>query len=231
VVPKATTTRVRQAYDALRADILGGRRRPGARLPFIELCADYGASMGVLREALSLLTAEGLVQSAPQLGFRVRSLSLADLRELTDARSEIETLVLRRAISEGGLDWESDVLAMHHRLERTPQAAEGDAERLSDAWVAAHAAFHAALLSGCRNSRLRVMAGSLRDSAELYRRWSVPLGGARRDIAGEHLEMLQAVLARDADRAAGALEAHIRHTSRVLIESGASEIEGDVSES
>jgi DNA-binding GntR family transcriptional regulator len=220
-VPKAT--RVEQAYDALRGDILAGRRRPGERLPFAELCSAYGSSMGVLREALSRLAAEGLVESAPQLGFRVRSLSLEDLQELTDARAAIETLVLRLAISEGGLDWESDVLAMHHRLERTPQAADEDPDRLSEAWVAAHAAFHNALLSGCRNRRLRAVAGSLRDAAELYRRWSVPLGGAKRDIPGEHREMLQAVLERDPDRAVRALDAHIRHTTRTLIEETSSD--------
>lgn len=214
---KAPPTRVEKAYTALRADILSGRRRPGDRLPFAELCADYGASMGVLREALSRLTAERLVDSEPQLGFRVRSLSREDLEELTEARSELETLVLRRAIEQGGLEWESEVLALHHRLERTAQAEQDDAARLSDAWVAAHAAYHNALLSGCRNSRLRTIAESLRDAAELYRRWSVPLGGEHRDIAGEHREMLQAVLDRDADRAVRALDEHIRHTSQVLI--------------
>ncbi|MBV2354027.1 FCD domain-containing protein [Streptomyces sp. J2-1] len=213
---RATTTRTEQTYTALRADILAGRRRPGDRLPFAELCAAYGASMGVLREALSRLTAEGLVESLPQLGFRVRSVSLEDLRELTDARSEIETLVLRRAITDGGLDWESQVLATHHRLERTPQADADDPERLSEEWVTAHAAFHTALLAGCANQRLRTVAHSLRDAAELYRRWSVPLGTGSRDIAAEHREILRAVLDRDADAAVTALDAHIRRTTRAL---------------
>jgi DNA-binding GntR family transcriptional regulator len=217
-VSRAASTRVEQAYTALRADILSGRRRPGARLPFAELCTSYGASMGVLREALSRLAAERLVESEPQLGFRVRQISLDDLHELTDARAAVETLVLRRAVQEGDLEWESEVLALHHRLERTEQSAPGDPDRLSEEWIAAHAAYHNSLLSGCRNSRLRMVAESLRDAAELYRRWSVPLSNGHRDIAGEHRAMLQAVLDRDADRAPEVLRKHILETSQVLTE-------------
>jgi DNA-binding GntR family transcriptional regulator len=205
-------------YAELRADILGGRQRPGARLPFAELTARYGASMGVVREALSRLAAEGLVESEPQFGFRVVPLSIADLQHLTAARAAIETLVLGQAVEHGGVSWEADVLAAHHRLERTPQRAEEDPSRLSDDWTVAHAAYHHALLAGCPNPRLLAIADSLRDSAELYRRWSVPLAHGHRDIAGEHRAILDAVLAHDPDAATAALAAHIQHTTNVLLE-------------
>jgi DNA-binding GntR family transcriptional regulator len=207
-----------RVYAELRADILGGRQRPGARLPFAELTARYGASMGVVREALSRLAAEGLVESEPQFGFRVVPLSIADLQHLTAARAAIETLVLGQAVEHGGVSWEADVLAAHHRLERTLQRAEDDPSRLSDAWTVAHAAYHHALLAGCPNPRLLAIADSLRDSAELYRRWSVPLAHGHRDIAGEHRAILDAVLAHDPDAATAALAAHIQRTTNVLLE-------------
>jgi DNA-binding GntR family transcriptional regulator len=211
-------TRTERVYAELRADILGGRQRPGARLPFAELTARYEASMGVVREALSRLAAEGLVESEPQFGFRVVPLSIADLQHLTNARAAIETLVLGQAVEHGGVSWEADVLAAHHRLEHTPQRAEDDPSRLSDDWTVAHAAYHHALLAGCPNPRLLAIADSLRDSAELYRRWSVPLAHGHRDIAGEHRAILDAVLAHDPDAATAALAAHIQHTTNVLLE-------------
>src|SRR3954447_26915831 len=79
-------TRAGRVYAELRADILGGRQRPGARLPFGELTARCGASRGGVREPLSRLPAEGLVEAEPQFGFRVVPLSIADLKHLTDAR-------------------------------------------------------------------------------------------------------------------------------------------------
>nr|WP_275404140.1 FCD domain-containing protein [Pseudonocardia acidicola] len=139
---------------------------------------------------------------------------------MTEARRAIETLVLRQAVEHGGVDWESQVLAAHHRLERTPQMAEDDPDRVTEEWAAAHSAYHLALLSGCPNPRLLAVAQSLRDSAELYRRWSVPLGHGHRDVAGEHRRMLDAVLAHDADAAVAALAEHIEHTARVLLEAG-----------
>ena len=221
-------TRAARLYAELRADILAGRQRPGARLPFADLSARYEASMGVVREALTRLTGEGLVESEPQFGFRVVDLSAPDLQHLTEARRAIETLVLRQAVEHGSVAWESEVLAAHHRLERTPQTAPDDPGRLNDDWAAVHAAFHRLLLSGCPNPRLLAVAESLRDSAELYRRWSVPLDHSHRDIPGEHRAMLDAVLAHDADTAAAALEAHIQRTTDILLEQARSE-PGDTS--
>lgn len=221
MISDAKQTRADRVYAELRADILGGRRLPGARLPFAELLARHQASMGVLREALSRLVAEGLVEAEPQRGFRVVPLSVADLRHLTEARLAVETLVLRQAMEHGGLSWESEVLAAHHRLERTAPVAPDDPNRVSDDWAAAHAAFHHTLLSGCRNPRLLAVAQSLRDSAELYRRWSLPLDDKHRDVAGEHRRMLDAVLNHDVEAAVDALAEHIQHTTRVLLDRSA----------
>lgn len=214
----ATPTRVERVYAELRADILAGRHRPGARLPFADLIARYSASTGVVREALTRLVAEELIESQPQYGYRVKPLSTTDLRDLTEARCAVESLVLRQAIASGGVEWESAVLAAHHRLERAPRLDPDDPERVNEDWAAAHARFHLALLAGCTNTRLLAIASSLRDSAELYRRWSVPLGDAGdRDIPGEHRAMLDAVLAQDADAAVAVLTAHIQHTTDILL--------------
>ena len=211
-------TRAERVYAELRADILAGRRQPADRLPFADLSARYGASMGVVREALTRLAAEGLVESEPQYGFRVMPISEDDLRHLTEARRAVEPLVLRLAIEQGGLAWESQLVAAHHRLERTPQLVADDPDRVSEDWAAAHAEFHEALLAGCPNPRLRGVAASLRDAAELYRRWAVSLGSdQKRDIPGEHRAMLAAALAHDADAAAEVLSAHIQHTTDVLL--------------
>ena len=99
-----TGTRTDQVYRRLRADILGGRLAPSAPLPFARLKEDYGASMGVLREALMRLTAEGLTVNQAQHGFRVISLSLEDLRDLTETRCMIESTVLRDSVTNGDLD-------------------------------------------------------------------------------------------------------------------------------
>ncbi|GAA4526789.1 GntR family transcriptional regulator [Amycolatopsis samaneae] len=211
-------TRTDGIHQALRADILAARLMPGERLKFPDLAERYKVSVGVTREALTRLVAEGLVVARPHQGYLVRPLSHQDLAELTQARVEIESLVLRLSVREGDLRWEADAVAAHHLLERAPYRDPADPDLLADEWSRAHAAFHLALLAGCRNRRLLDTARSLRQEAELYRQWSVSLGNEPgRDVAAEHRALLDAAVARDAEQARNLLRDHIAHTAQLLI--------------
>jgi len=211
-------TRAAGVYQRLRADILGGRLVPGERLKFPELCERYRTSVGAAREVLTRLENEGLVTSRSHRGFTVTELSHRDLADLTEARIEVESMVLRLSIRDGDVQFEAQAVAAHHLLERTPFFAEDDPTHPSDAWVEAHATFHRALLAGCRNRRLLETAHALRDEAELYRQWSVSLGHEPdRDVAAEHRRLLEYTLARDVEGAVAELRDHVAHTARLLI--------------
>ncbi len=210
-------TRTEQVYAQLRSDILNGHLRPGARLPFAELSERYGGSTSAIREGLQRLVEQGLVVSEPQLGFRVVSLSVEDLLDLTVARCEIEGLALRYAVEHGDLAWESEIVAAIYALEHTPLDATEPV--LLEDWVAAHQRFHEALIAACPNQRLRAIASTLRNAAELYRHWSRQAESATsvRDIGDEHRHLVEAVLARDADESVRLLELHLRKTAETLI--------------
>ena len=215
---RSKSTKAEHLFGLLRGDILAGRYLPGQRLRYSVLCDRYPTSTGVLREALLRLAERGLVVGEPQQGFRVTPLSRSDLCELTEARGELETLTLRLSMTSGDIAWESRVIAAYHQLARTEQADRDDPDRLSDAWEVAHRNFHAALLDGCTNERLKSITTTMRASAELYRCWSVPLGrGSGRDIPAEHAAILDAVLARDIPLAMERLGEHIRRTTVILL--------------
>ena len=59
-------------YGELRSDILFGRRLPSSRLPLNEIAEARGVSLSVVREAVTRLAGEDLVEATPQRGFRVR---------------------------------------------------------------------------------------------------------------------------------------------------------------
>lgn len=205
-----------QVFDALRSDVLAGRLTPGSRLRLVELTERFSVSQSVVREALSRLSEQRLVIALPQQGFRVASLSVDDLTELTEARRQIEGLVFRLSVERGDVGWESAVVGAHHQLERTPMY--DDAGDPNEQWLEAHETFHSALLSGCGNARLIDMSRGLRESAALYRIWSVPLGGDRqRNLSAEHRGLLDAVLERDADIAVERLHSHIQRTADALL--------------
>jgi DNA-binding GntR family transcriptional regulator len=213
------------AYDGMRADLLACRITPGSRLRIRDLCERFAVSLGAVREALSRLTSEGLVVAQPQRGFSAAPISLADLRDLTMVRIAVESLCLRRAIAVGTVEWEARLVAAFHRLSRMPERAQLDPARSDDAWAAAHAAFHAALVEGVDSQWLLRLHGQLYAQSERYRRLSVPLGRTR-DVGREHRDILDAALKRDADRAVALLSRHLDATAAILVEAG---IEGHVS--
>jgi DNA-binding GntR family transcriptional regulator len=217
VLPPATTsTRAEHVYATLKTEILGGVLRPGSRLRVVELADRFSVSQTVVREALTRLAEQRIVEAAPQQGYRVAPLTLADLTALTETRVFVEGQALRLAVIRGDVSWETEVVAAHHQLTRTDPLDEDGAIRT--AWLDAHEAFHASLFAGCGNHRLLHVAAGLRDAAALYRIWSRPLGNDQhRDLPSEHRGLLDAVLARDADLAAGRLGRHIERTSAVLL--------------
>lgn len=210
------------AYETLRSDLLACRLRPGERLKIGDLCATLSVSLGAVREALSRLTSEGLVVAQPQRGFVAAPVSAAELRDLTGVRVEIECGCLRRAVAVGDTAWEAELVAAHHRLSRTPEREEGDERRASEAWSALHAHFHRALVAACDSPwRLRLRE-ILYAQTERYRRLSVPLAREDRDTAREHRELVEAALARDGERAAALLAAHLEATTTILLDSSRS---------
>ena len=206
------------AFRALRGDLLACRLRPGQRLNIKELSTRLNVSLGAVREALSRLTSEGFVVAEPYRGYCVAPISAADLRDLTDNRVMIEALCLRRAIEVGDVGWESSIVAASHRVNRTPQRAPNDIERLNDDYAKAHHDLHEAFVAACDSPWLLRMRAMLYGQSERYRYLAIPLSHAARDINGEHDAIVGAILARDADRAVELMTAHLRFTTRLLLE-------------
>lgn len=205
-------------YQDLRADILACRLRPGAKLQINLIAEERSISISGIREALSRLSAEGLVIAEPQRGFRVSPVSREDLNDLTRTRMDIEALCLSRSIEQGGVDWESAVVAAMHRLSRTAYWAGGNDRRLSDEWATAHHAFHEALVGANGSLHLTRFRASLYQQSERYRRLSVPVFPKIRDVESEHHAIAEAALQRQTGRACELVSEHLLLTMKIIIE-------------
>lgn len=212
--PRAT--RGDAVLSRLRSDILNGEISPGARLGFAELGRRYEVSTGVLREVLPRLVEQGLATSEPQLGFRVVSISVAELEELTDARVALELMVTELALTRGDIAWEARLIAAHHALSRMPLLQSDGSP--NPEWLDAHQLFHASLWSGSRNRHLNGVAARLRTISEVYRCWTrdaqIEVG---RDVPAEHQAITDAAVDRDVARCLELVEKHIRTTTELLI--------------
>lgn len=204
----------------VRSQILSCRLRPGSRLRMSELCDRYQVSLGAVREALSRLTAEGLVVAEAQKGFTVAPVSIEELDELTETRIDIESLCISRSVRNGGLDWESAIVAAHHQLRNTPEREEiGGTLLQAEDWAEAHGKFHKSLVAACGNNILLEIRAALYARSQRYRALAIPLDRSGRDIASEHDQIVQAVLTKDAKGAKHLIARHFRSTAKIIRES------------
>lgn len=205
-------------YQRIRQDIFDGHIKPGTRLQPGILGKEYSASTTVVREALILLTGDRLVVSQIGVGFSVPELDRKELHDLTLVRCHNETLALTLAIERGGVDWETEVLAAHHRLSRTPRRTPGDELYGNPDWFSAHRVFHAKLIEACGIPALTDICDKLAAATEIYRVSSGPITtSSARNVEKEHADILEAVLNRDAAQASALLERHYTATAKNLL--------------
>ncbi|SDL01773.1 GntR family transcriptional regulator [Aliiruegeria lutimaris] len=211
--PESMTNEVsatHKAYLALRRMIVVGELQPGEKLKIDRLrnVLDTGASP--VREALSLLTSDLLVERLDQRGFRAADTSHENFVEILTLRCELEEMALRQSISNADEEWEDALVLAHHKMVRQQPT---DLE----AFEARHKDFHMALLANCRSPILMKFCSQLYDLNIRYRYLAgKALNYQKRDVASEHAAILEAALDRDANLASERLLNHYRQTGAFL---------------
>ncbi len=205
-----------EAYARIRTEILCCRLQPGQKLVIQDLCDELKFSLGAVREALSRLTAEGLVEAQPRIGFRVAPVTQSDLRDITMVRTKIEIACLESAIRNGTLAWESQIMALLFELSKLKVADPTDARRLNAIWADTHKRFHEALVVTCDSPWLLRMRETLYLHSERYRWMSLPRDRRHRNLHAEHDAIAKAAISRDVGKACSLLSQHIAKTAQIV---------------
>ncbi|WP_367319635.1 GntR family transcriptional regulator [Streptomyces sp. HUAS ZL42] len=191
--------------DALRAALVAGELRPGEVYSAPMLATRFGVSATPVREAMLDLAKEGLVDTVPNKGFRVTAVSERQLDEYTHIRAliEIPTVVeLTRTADAVSLE------ALRPAAREIVQAAvAGDLI----AYVEADTRFHLGLLALGGNAHLVEVVGDLRKRSRLYGLTALVESGRLLASAEEHLELLDALIARDDSKVREVMVRHIGH--------------------
>jgi len=199
-----------KAYRMLRWMIVTGEIAPATKLKVETLKAMLDMGTTPIREALSLLTSDQLVERIDQRGFRSAPASKARFLEILALRCALESLALRSSIAHATPEWDEQLVVSLHRISRAPS----DVFEESDA---RHKAFHMALLGACDMPVLLKLCDQLYDLNIRYRYLagrSTDYG--KRNIAQEHGDVIAAILDRDADRATSLLVSHYQRTGQYL---------------
>ena len=220
------------AYQVIRGEIVALTLAPGSDLDEAALVSRLGLSRTPLREALVRLSGEGLVQILPNRGARVAPMGWNDIREHLEAFDLSQRLVTRWAALRRT---EAQIAQIEAECRAFEKAAHS---RESDAMLEINWRFHAAIAACCRNSvierfYLQLLTTNLRISRLAMTYDCFPTeeayGAHVGNIIREHREMVEAIRARDGDRADALGSSHAglarKRVSECLTQSMLSEME------
>jgi GntR family transcriptional regulator, carbon starvation induced regulator len=224
--PGTEATASEVAIRLLRRDIVSGALEPDSKLKLRILKERYGIGGSPMREALAQLAAQGLVHQLSQKGFRVPPLEPRHLVDITRSRQLVEVEAVKLAIDHGGADWEDEIVASYHLLERLYHRLRGAERPDVNEFEARHQRFHRALIAACPLRAVKEFCDQLYMQATRYRLLLRRYAFRREVVVAEHRILMRAVLGRNKTEAAKALNAHIAITADVLLTELASRAEG-----
>jgi len=190
-----------RAYQSMRKAIQNGAVVHGVLYSEKELAERLGISRTPVREALIELAREGLVEIAPQRGFRLHSLSQAEQREVFELRLAIDTYLVEELCKRSTTD---DIKQLREAIEDQRDAGDDASVALS-----ADERFHLLLPTLLGLHRSYGIMYSLRGAMWLI--GSAAIQGANREdvVLHEHSAIVDAIEAHDAHAAVAAVKAHL----------------------
>jgi DNA-binding GntR family transcriptional regulator len=207
-----------QAYERVRKDIVFGRLAPGSRLKLERMSSAYGASISTLREIFGRLSSEGLVVAEGQRGFQVAPVSQDGFRDVAAMRLLFETHAIPLSFAAGDLEWESRVVAAHHKLAVLEKRMLAGGQSDAETWKRYDREFHQTLIDACGSQTLLDLYAGVFDQYLRYQMVAVVFRGAI--AAKEHRKLLDCALARDAAGACLLLDKHVNGCVEDTIENG-----------
>ena len=214
-------------YRHLRSDLLRCHFAPNARLRFDELRLRYGVGVSPLREAMSRLQSEGLIEIDSHKGARVTGISVTDFLDLAELRITIEGAALAKAIERGDDRWEAELAGAFQYLLRVEERMSEDLAG-NDERELRHGRFHTVLVSACGSRRLLDFRAVLYAQAERYRHLALAYTKGthpKRDSLEEHRRLMAAAVARKSKEACALLRDHLQLTTELAL-SAVRELEG-----
>ena len=187
----------------LRDRIFAGELMPGSFLDEASLATQLKISRTPLREALKVLTAEGLVRHEPRRGCFVNEVTEQDLDDIFPVLALLEgRCAFEAALNATDADLQA-LEALHDKLNRHARA-----RRIND-YYAVNFSIHEAIITLANNRWLEQVIGDLRKIVKLARLQQLHAPGRLDQSLAEHMSVFAALKARDPDGAEAAMRSHL----------------------
>lgn len=209
--PQSAHDQPASVYEMIREDIISARLEPNARLKIADLAERYGTSTNPVREALQQLRGEGFVLMEPNRGARVVAIDEDFVRDIIEIEVLIEPALTRWFVS---IVTDADIADL--------EAAQAEIEALNFADARLHGdldtRFHQLIYDRHYNRHAAELWWKHREILRaISRRFPTSLS-RRQAVLLEHRELIEAIRAQDADRAAAVVARHVEGSGRHIIE-------------
>jgi len=192
------------AQQELERRIISGEIAAGTKLNEVEVAAALGVSRGPVREAFSALSQAGLVRVEKNRGVFVRQVSLEEANEFYEVRAALEGLIGKLAARRISIDEIEQLRAVVKRMHQTQKS------RRADEYFVLNVEFHDVLARAARNNALLAHYRGVVNQLDLYRRATITHGVENIPLSTqEHEAIVEAVAARDEQRAEALLTEHV----------------------
>ncbi|MGR7993939.1 GntR family transcriptional regulator [Xanthobacter sp. ZOL 2024] len=199
----------KQVIDALRTAILDGRFQSGDRLIEREICEMFQVSRTLLREALSQLAAEGVVQIIPHRGPIVAVYSVEDARAIYELRATLEEMAGRCFAERASA---AELKALENAFAALKRACRGKPDK---DFLAMKASFYTALTAGAHNPVLEDMLRMIHWRVTMLRAHTLSQPGRLAKSMEEIGAVMDALSRRDADAAGLACRRHVTNAAAI----------------
>ncbi|MDT8879581.1 GntR family transcriptional regulator [Halomonas saccharevitans] len=205
-----TTSLAQEAYEVLQRMIVRGELAPGERIAEPALCEQLGISRTPLREALRMLASDGLIATRRNRNAVVTRIDPRELEHLFEVEAGIESLAVSLAAERMTNTELKQLEALQERLEKLHE--KGD----RDGYFALNQRIHALLVAGAKNPVLEETHRRLLGRLERARYLALERIGRWQESTDEHRAILEALKARDGERARRLLADHVQHTGESI---------------
>lgn len=181
-------------YKKMRRSIIMGHRESAERLNVEAIAQEYNTSTMPVRDALQMLSHEGLVVIKPRSGYFVTTITLKKLRDLLDVRRILELSAIERA----ALRISPEQI---HELETVHAGYTGDDDESYDRYTDENRRFHYLLAKASGNNELADLVAKLHDQLARF----MVMRRAGKTMENTHKRIIEALNAHDAETARQAL--------------------------
>lgn len=196
-------------FERLRRMILEGEYGPEERLVEEQVAERLGVSRTPVRQALTMLEAEGLVEIAPNRGATVCSFSIEDVWDIYDLRAVLEGHAARRAATRVSAEELARLRSLAEEMERMISGASGNRGEEIRTLVACNQEFHGTIVAASRNGRLERLFGRTVQVPLMFKAFFW-YGPHERVISNHyHRQVLNALETGDAERAEIVMREHV----------------------